>query len=428
MKFSICNLGCKVNAYESESVASLLEHKGWQRVPFEEEADAALIFTCAVTNTAASKSRKMMHRIRRNYPDAIVAMVGCYAQIDDGMLEDAQIIVGSSHKKSLPDYLDEYLENRKPIRVLDDLRDTPFETLSADGFDSRARAYLKIQDGCNQFCTYCVIPYVRGRERSMAPDLAVKEAKRIAKDYREIVLTGIHTGRYGREHGVSLSELIERILDETPELARIRISSIEITEIDDKLIELMKSSGRIARHLHIPLQAGSDEILSAMGRPYSTQEYYDKIEHIRDELGDVSISCDLITGFPGESDELFDKGMEFVRKCRFSFLHVFPYSPRANTPAAVMKNQIDPRVKKARTNTAMRISSELADKYRSQWIGRIADVITEEIEDGYTKGYTSEYIPVKIFGELPHGILAKVRLDRCADQVMYGEVIENETD
>ncbi|MBR3350233.1 MAG: tRNA (N(6)-L-threonylcarbamoyladenosine(37)-C(2))-methylthiotransferase MtaB, partial [Solobacterium sp.] len=210
MRFSICNLGCKVNAYEAESIASLLEKKGWRRVDFSEEADAALIFTCAVTNTAASKSRKMMHRIRRNYPDTIVAMVGCYAQIDDGMLDQAQIIVGSSHKKQLPEYLDEYLQTRKPVRILDDLKDTPFETLSADGFDSRARAYLKIQDGCNQFCTYCVIPYVRGRERSMEPDLALRDAVRISKDYKEIVLTGIHTGRYGREYGVSLAELMER--------------------------------------------------------------------------------------------------------------------------------------------------------------------------------------------------------------------------
>ena len=299
MRFSICNLGCKVNAYEAESVASLLEKKGWQRVPFDEEADAALIFTCAVTNTAAAKSRKMMHRIKNNWPNCITAMVGCYAQIDDGMLEEAEIIVGSSHKKSLPLYLEEYLETREKIRILDDLKETPFEFLSADGFDSRARAYLKIQDGCNQFCAYCVIPYVRGRERSMAPEAAVKEAVRISKDYKEIVLTGIHTGRYGREYNVTLAELMERILDQAEDLKRLRISSIEVTELDDHLISLMKGTDRIARHLHIPLQAGSDEILKSMGRPYTTDEYYEKIEWIREQMPGISISCDLITGFPG---------------------------------------------------------------------------------------------------------------------------------
>lgn len=428
MKFSICNLGCKVNAYEAESVASLLEKKGWERVDFDEQADAALIFTCAVTNTAASKSRKMMHRIKRNFPECAVAMVGCYAQIDDGMLKDAEIIVGSSHKKDLPQYIDEYFETKKPVRVLDDLKDTPFETLSADGFDSRARAYLKIQDGCNQFCTYCVIPYVRGRERSMAPDTAVKEAVRISKDYREIVLTGIHTGRYGREYGVSLAELMERILNEAVNLERLRISSIEITEIDDHLIRLMKTNKRIARHLHIPLQAGSDEILSAMGRPYTTDEYFEKIEAIRKELDGVSVSCDLITGFPGETDEMFARTLQFIEKCRFSFLHVFPYSPRVNTVAAAMDHQISPEVKKKRTSEAMQLSQKLADEFRTARLGNKAEVMCEESEDGYTKGYTSEYIPVRIKGVLPHGTMAAVRLSEYRDHMMYGEVINNETD
>lgn len=427
MRFSVCNLGCKVNAYEAESVASMLERKGWQRVDFDKQADAALIFTCAVTNTAASKSRKMMHRIRRNYPETIIAMVGCYAQIDDGMLKDAEIIVGSSHKKQLPEYLDQYLETKQPVRVLDDLKDTPFETLSADGFDSRARAYLKIQDGCNQFCTYCVIPYVRGRERSMEPDLALKEAVRISKSYKEIVLTGIHTGRYGKEHGVTLAQLMERILQEAKDLERLRISSIEITEIDDHLIRLMKENPKIARHLHIPLQAGSDEILRAMGRPYTTDEYFIAIEAIRAQLPDVSISCDLITGFPGETDELFEASMRFCEKCRFTFMHVFPYSPRVSTKAAEMDHQIDPRVKKERTAKAMELSAKLADAYREKWVGKDAVVITEETEDGYTKGYTSQYIPVRIHGTLPHGKAVKVKLNDYTDHMMYG-VKEDETD
>lgn len=423
MRFSICNLGCKVNAYEAESIASLLEKKGWQRVPFEDEADAALIFTCAVTNTAAAKSRKMMHRIKKHYPQCITAMVGCYAQIDDGMLKDAEIIVGSAHKKSLPQYLEEYLRTKEKIRILDDLRDTPFELLSADGFDSRARAYLKIQDGCNQFCAYCVIPYVRGRERSMNPDTAVHEAVRISQSYREIVLTGIHTGRYGREYNVTLAELMERILAEADKLERLRISSIEVTELDEKLIRLMHGTDRIAKHLHIPLQAGSDAILKSMGRPYTTDEYYEKIEWIRRKIPDISISCDLITGFPGETDELFEETMEFIRKCRFSFLHVFPYSPRANTRAAAMNDQIEPQVKKKRTAEALALSSELADEYRKQWVGKETVIISEETENGFTGGYTSQYIPVLVRGEHPHGEALRIMMSEYRDHQMYGEII-----
>ena len=421
MKFSVCNLGCKVNAYEAESIASMLVEKGWQRVPFDEQADAALIFTCAVTNTAAQKSRKMMHRISRTWPECIIAMVGCYAQIDDGMREEAQIILGSSHKKELPQLLDEYLEKREKIRVLDNLEDTPFETLRANGFDSRARAYLKIQDGCNQFCTYCVIPHVRGRERSMDPDTAVREACRIAKDYKEIVLTGIHTGRYGREYNVTLAQLMKRILKEAEGLERLRISSIEITEIDDELIDLMQTDPRIAKHLHIPLQAGSDRILKAMGRPYTLQEYYDRITSIREQISDVAISCDLITGFPGETDEDFNDTLAFIRKCELAFLHVFPYSPREKTPAAKMRPQVDPRVRRQRAAQALKLSAQLREDYGRKWTGRKAEVMCEEEDGAYTKGYTSQYIPVRLKGHHPHGRMKTAVLKEFRDGVMYAE-------
>lgn len=229
--FSIINLGCKVNMYEAESISCMLEKKGWVRRAPEEKTDAALIFTCAVTNTAASKSRKMMHRVRRNNPEGICVMVGCYAQINDGMLEDAEIIVGTAHKARVPEYLEQYLQTHEKIRDIEPFEETPFENLVTDRFENRTRAYLKVQDGCNQFCAYCVIPYARGRERSMAPDAVIEEARRITQTHREIVLTGIHTGRYGKEYNVTLTRLIQRLLDEVPALERLRISSIEITEV-----------------------------------------------------------------------------------------------------------------------------------------------------------------------------------------------------
>ena len=430
MKFSICNLGCKVNAYESEAVASELEKRGWERVSFDEPSDAVVIFTCAVTNMAAQKSRKMLHRAKRSNPEAVSAVVGCYAQLDDGLLNEAEIIVGTAHKKEIPDYLEQYLKDRQPVRVLDQLEKQEFEALFSDQYENHARAYLKIQDGCNQFCSYCVIPYARGRERSMLPDTAVREAGRIAENYKEIVLTGIHTGRYGREYHVTLAQLMERMLKEVPALERLRISSIEATELTDEMIDLIASEPRIARHLHIPLQSGSDGVLKRMHRPYSTEWYLNKIEEIRRRIPDISISTDLIVGFPGETEEEFEETYRFLKKCRFSFLHVFPYSARQGTPAAEMPCQIDPKIKKERTRKCTALSAELYDAYQSTWTGREADVVLEQEDGDYTTGHTSEYIPVKVKGHLEHGKMVHVHLTNYENHQMYGEesVIGNETE
>ncbi|MCR5794151.1 MAG: tRNA (N(6)-L-threonylcarbamoyladenosine(37)-C(2))-methylthiotransferase MtaB [Solobacterium sp.] len=428
MKFSICNLGCKVNAYEAESIASQLSERGWQRVPFGEYADAALIFTCAVTNTAASKSRKMMHRAKKTNPACVTAMVGCYAEINDGRLDEAELIIGTQYKKNTADLLENYFRDRQPVRAFSTEAALPFDDLITSSFESRTRAYLKIQDGCNQFCTYCVIPYARGRERSMDPDLAVKTAASIAKTHSEIVLTGIHTGRYGREHGVSLASLMRRILSEVPQLQRLRISSIEMNEVNDELIALMREDARVARHLHIPLQSGEDEVLRQMGRPYDTEMYYSRLCEIREQLPDAAVSCDLIVGFPGESDEQFEKTCAFIRKCGFSFLHVFPYSARTGTKAAAMKGQVPPLVKKERVGRCLAIRDELHRAYCMSKAGSEAAVIAEENDGIYTKGYTSDYIPVSIKGIYGHGVSVRVRLLTYEDGRMIAERIENETD
>ena len=231
MKFSVKNLGCKVNDYEAESIARQLEERGYERVPFEEPADASLIFTCAVTNTAAAKSRQMAHRARKLNPDCVIVAAGCYAQIAGDKLPDAELVIGSAHKKEIPDALDEYFRDGMRIVRVDNLEHASFDEMPIDRFEHQTRAYLKVQDGCNQFCSYCVIPYARGRERSMDPDRVILEAKRIAKSHHEIVLAGIHTGRYGREYHMTLADLIRRILREVPELSRLRISSIEVTSI-----------------------------------------------------------------------------------------------------------------------------------------------------------------------------------------------------
>ncbi len=390
MKFSVVNLGCKVNAYECEGVARQLEEAGFERTEWDEPAEITVIFTCAVTNTAAAKSRKMIHRARRKHPEGIVAVAGCYAQIDPDALEDADILVGSKHKPFLAEYIQTAIEKKQRIVDVSDLKDAPFEPLPVDHFSGRTRAFLKIQDGCNQFCSYCVIPYARGRERSMAPDLVIEEAKRIAVSHKEIVLAGIHTGRYGREYGVTLADLLKRLLEEVDGLRRLRISSIEISELDDSFVELFAKETRIARHLHIPLQSGSDAVLKRMGRPYDCADYYNKLCEIRNRAGEFSVSTDLMTGFPGERESEFEETLAFLKKCEFSFLHVFPFSARNGTKAAVMPDQIDISVRKKRAKTCIELSEELYDAYKDSMVGKPVEVLMET----NTQGHTSEYLEV----------------------------------
>ena len=422
MKFSTYNLGCKVNAYECESVASILEKDGWIRVSFEEDSDVAIIFTCAVTNIAAQKSRKALHRIKRNNKNCITCMVGCYSQLNDGMIDEAEIIVGTAHKIDIPKYINEYIKTKEKIRVIEDLDNTSFDNLSFENFSNKARAFLKIQDGCNQFCSYCVIPYVRGRERSMSEDDVISNIKKIEELYPEVVLTGIHTGRYGSKKG-DFTNLIKRILKETA-ISRIRISSIEITEITDELIDLIKNNSRLAKHLHIPLQAGSDKILKLMNRPYSTKDYYDIISKIRKEIDNISISCDIIVGFPDESDDDFMDSYNFLKKCDFSFLHVFPYSARKGTKAADMPNQIASNIKKDRVRACTNLSKDLLSAYSLNNLGKEEVMVCEEYIDGYTRGYTSNYLQVYVEGEYPHKTMLKIKMDEYKNNKLYVKKVD----
>ena len=390
--FYLINLGCKVNAYETESVGRMLEEEGFVRAASDEDADVTVIFTCAVTNTAAAKSRKQIHRSRRLKPHGVIAVAGCYAQIEPDALKEADILIGSAHKQALAGYIKQYLQDGIPVRDVTDLSDLPFESLSADHFSDRTRAFLKIQDGCNQFCTYCVIPYARGRERSMPPDEVIEEVRRISRSHREIVLAGIHTGRYGTEYGVTLTDLLNRILKEVPELPRIRISSIEVSELSDEFIGLIRDDPRIARHLHIPVQAGSDLVLRRMGRPYDTAEYYAKISEIRSLIPGISISTDLMVGFPGETDEAFEETLQFLDRCAFSFLHVFPFSLRKHTAAEQMDGHLPPEVKKRRAAVCLEKSRQLQEAYILSKKNQEVIVLTET----ENRGYSSEYIEVNL--------------------------------
>ncbi len=421
MKFSVMNLGCKVNHYESESIAGILTDEGFERVDFDTPSDIALIFTCAVTSNASSKSRQMVHRVKKLNPDTIVVAAGCYSQIDRDALSDAEIIVGSADKKQIPSYIHQYLETREKIVHISETEIIPFEDLTMNHSESTTRAYLKVQDGCNQFCTYCVIPYARGRERSMKKEVVISEAQRLSKTHKEIVLTGIHTGRYGRDAGTNLSSLIRELLDKT-EVERIRISSIEVTEIDDELIKMMKENPRIARHLHIPLQSGCDSVLKRMNRPYTTDMYYEKLQKIRNEIPDISISCDVIVGFPMETDEEFNATYSFMQKCGFSFLHVFPFSARSGTKAAEMPCQINGTVKKERVARCMELSQNLYDSYKLKWIGKEADIIIEAPLD-HAHGHSSQYLPIEIDGHYNRGDMIHIRITELVDHQLYGKKV-----
>ena len=419
MNFNVINLGCKVNAYEAESTARSLEQHGYMRVN-NDGADITIIYTCAVTNMAAQKSRKMIHRAKRNNPESTIVVAGCYSQIDPDALKEADILIGTKHKSKLLDYLLEYEKNHERIVDIEKVDVLPFENMFVDQFDNQTRAYLKIQDGCNQFCTYCVIPFARGRERSMAVNDVLESVKMLQEKHSEIVLSGIHTGRYGRDIGMTLSSLLDELLAVSPENFRFRISSIEMTEIDDHLIELMKKDHRIARHFHIPLQSGCDTVLKRMNRPYTTKEFLERIEYIRKEIPGISISTDLIVGFPGETDEEFKKTCDFLKECQFSFLHIFPYSLRSGTKAASMENQIDPKIKKNRAAICAEINEELYDKYKESYLDKEVTVLFEKDEDGYTFGHSSEYLPVLVKGEYPRSTFVKVKISELKNHQLYG--------
>lgn len=419
---SVMNLGCKVNAYESEAIVQQLEEEGYTRVPFGSQADLAMIFTCAVTNEAARKSRQMIHRARRS-GCRIVAVAGCYAQIDPDAVKDADIVVGSVHKKNLPGYVHAFERTGERILDVGVLDQEEFEPLSMVRFADRTRAFLKIEDGCNQFCSYCVIPYARGRERSMAPDCVIEEARRIAVHHKEIVLTGIHTGRYGREYGVSLAGLLRRILNEVPELERLRISSIEVTELNEEFLSLMEENPRIARHLHIPLQSGCDRILEAMRRPYRTDEFLERITDIRRRMPGISISTDLIVGFPGETDADFEETVSFLKTCAFSFLHVFPFSVRSGTAAEKMDHQIHAEVKKQRAKICLNLSEELYDTYKREKIGSQVRVLMERSENGMSSGHSSEYLEVFLKEEMEKSTMADALITGVENHRVYARRI-----
>ena len=421
--FAVSTLGCKVNTFESVSIVESLKREGFIEVDFNDLADVYIIFTCAVTNVASSKSRKKINQAIRQNKDAVICVVGCYVQLEPKEIKDNEnidILVGSNYKNKIPEYIKKVLETKEKIDVVSDVRlkDIDFENLGVSLFDKQVRAYLKIQDGCNQFCSYCIIPYARGKERSLSVDEVVSLSKTISLNHKEIVLAGIHTGRYFSD-GYDLTKLVKKILEENKKIERLRISSIEITEITDELIKLIKNDKRIARHLHIPLQSGSDEMLKLMRRPYDTKLYLNRINYIRNEIPDISISTDVIVGFPKETEKLFNDTLNFIKECSFSFIHVFPFSLKEGTDASKLKGFLSNAEKKERVKMVSDLSKKLYYIYKETFINKELEVLIEKHEKNYSFGHSSEYIPVYIKGIFDKNQIIKVKGTHISNEDFY---------
>lgn len=414
-------LGCKVNFVDTEAMWQLFKQSGYEQVDFEQTADVYVINTCTVTNTGDKKSRQIIRRAVRRNPDAIVAVTGCYAQTSPAEIMDipgVDLVIGTQDRDKLMEYVTQLHEERQPINAVRNIMKTrAFEELDVPDFAEHTRAFLKIQEGCNNFCTFCIIPWSRGLSRSREPESVLKQARQlVAAGYKEIVLTGIHTGGYGDDlDNYDLTDLLWD-LDKIDGLERVRISSIEASQIDDRMIEVLNKSKKMCRHLHIPLQAGTDEILKRMRRKYTTAEFAEKLARIREAMPDVAITTDVIVGFPGETEELFREGYAYMKQVGFSEMHVFPYSKRTGTPAARMEDQIDEELKHAHVQQLIELSESMQLEYAKQFVGKVVDVIPERnskgnIAEGYVMGHSDNYLQVLFDGDASlTGKLCRVKI------------------
>ncbi len=400
MTFRICTLGCKVNTYESNVMKDELINHGYKESK-EDKADIYIINTCTVTDTSAHKSLKVVRQCLRKNEKAIILVCGCMTQVEPAKakLEGVSILLGNQYKSKIVSFIEEFKKTGKPIYAVDNIMECPFETMMLNNFD-RTRAFVKIEDGCENYCSYCIIPYARGKVRSKEPKLVLEEIQNLVhKGHKEIVLTGIHTGHYGADLGdYHFSSLLEDIL-KIQGLERLRISSIEITEIDEDVLSIFKKSNIIVDHIHIPIQSGSNAILKSMNRKYDKDYFIDKVNQIRSIRPDISLTTDLIVGFPGETEELFKETIETVAKIRFSKIHVFPFSLRKGTKAEELPNHLDERTKKDRVKVMMDLSKSLEIEYMNNFLNKKIVFIPEKYQDGYLIGHTGNYLLVKTLGE-----------------------------
>ena len=422
MKVKVITLGCKVNTYESQYIIEKFLEKGYEIT--NSKADIYVINTCSVTNQSDAKSRKVINKVIRENSDAVIVVMGCMIESHkDYQNEKVSIILGNKDKAKVVSLVSEYLKMHEKKKILYDDFDSKFEDMFIKNMSSRTRAFIKIQDGCENFCSYCIIPYTRGKQRSKKKEVVLEEVNTLVNNnYKEIVLTGIHTGHYGSDIKTTFPELLEEIL-KIEKLKRVRISSIEITELNDEFLRVLKSSFKIANQIHIPLQSGSDTILKLMNRKYLTNYFYDKINMIRKIRPDISITTDLIVGFPGESEELFLETYEFIKKIKFTKVHVFPYSIREGTKASLMPNQVPENIKKERVRKIIELSNQLESEYLDKFIGQEVLVLIEESDEIASVGHTSNYLKVKVLEKIESNKEVLVKINSKCENTLIGEVI-----
>lgn len=403
--FSILTLGCKVNQYESEAMSEIFEKRGYREVGNDEFSDVYIVNTCTVTNLSDRKSRQFIRKSKKKNPDSVVAVVGCYSQVSPDEvknIEGVDVVIGTTERNKIVDLIEESKASHEKINIVKDLKNVR-EFANTTNFDSnnRTRAYMKVQDGCNRFCTYCIIPFARGPIRSRTIEDSVREARTLAdRGFKEIVLTGIHIGSFGMDMGdMRLIDLIEAIA-EVDGIERIRLSSVEPIIITDEFMDRAVKTGKLCDHFHLSLQSGSNNILKAMNRRYTREEYIEKANIIRKYMPHAGLTTDIIVGFPGESEEDFQDSMSLVREVGFSRIHVFKYSKRKNTKAAVMKNQIDGKVKKERSEKLIALGEEYQEIFERENMKAIKSVLFEEEHEEEYYGYTTNYIRVKAKSEV----------------------------
>ncbi|SDL41566.1 tRNA (N(6)-L-threonylcarbamoyladenosine(37)-C(2))-methylthiotransferase MtaB [Halarsenatibacter silvermanii] len=436
-RIAVYNLGCKVNEYEAEALIDQFRRAGYKPVDFSEAAEIYVINSCAVTTSAASKSRKMARRAsRRGGENSIVIVAGCYSQSTPGEVEEideVDYLVGSSDKDRLVELIEEisadrsWLAPRKNYEKIDE-----YPELEVREVERRTRANIKIQDGCDQFCSYCIIPLARGKKRSREPESVLEEFERLkTQNVKEFILTGIHLGAYGddfsddRDH---LQELLQQILGKKGDF-RIRLSSLEALEVSRELVELIGESEKFCRHLHLPLQSGSNRVLSRMNRPYRVEDFTQKINMIRDIVPEIAITSDVMVGFPGETEEDFERTVKTVEKLEFSDIHVFSYSSRPGTKAASMSDEVDSRIKKERSKILRQLGKKLSRKYKKRFLKKTLRVLFEREKDGGSfSGYSDNYLRIRVESEKTlKNKFSKVKLKKLSSDEgeLKGALIEN---
>lgn len=431
MKVAFYTLGCKVNTYETESLSELFLSNGFERVSHKEFSDVYIINTCSVTNSGDAKSRKAIRKLIKQNPEAAVAVMGCYSQLQADevfSIDGVDIVIGTMHREELLPLVQKVLRDRDRIKKVEDVsRYRVFDEVNVTHFTESTRAFLKIQDGCNNFCSYCIIPFARGPVRSRKKESVLEEANELVQNgYKEIVLTGIHTGGYGTDlEDYSFYDLLVD-LSNVEGLIRIRISSIEINELTDEILLLMKENTTFAKHLHIPLQSGSEWVLKEMRRKYTKAEFKAKIDYIRTLIPTIAITTDVIVGFPSETDEMFEEMEGFIKELKFSEMHVFPYSMRSGTTAAKMKDQINGIIKSFRVNRLLEVNEELATTYINSQKDQLLSVIFENSDERYTYGHSDTYIYVKTDkDESLHNQLFDCQIERVKYKDTYVKIKRN---